>query len=376
MPHWPIVFIAVLLHSLSLSASAWSEAKPISYMGRVDLIDWNGLALRSSSELKPAKDNTYGPYSIIRAFDRRVKTCWSEGVMDSGIGQYILFSVPEGTDALRIANGYQKTRWLFLANNRIKRIVVSLSIGLSIDGEVTERYVPYHIYQYGDPRVITIKDKFGYQDVPFRINWPEIKRGKETILVSFCKKNLWVTPNKIKHTYLAKITIDQVFRGSKYNDTCISEVVPMVTTYPGLKIFKVYTNDTENTIFMDTTHGRRIILDRDPSAVFQIIAKSPENQWVIAIKMPTHIGSSRAETSYFLYNTFLKSKLPSHALGQHVGELYDFEKINENGTICLNYLNLTTMNIDQLDIDTVKQLFIKTRMQGDQKDNKTKGGPE
>ncbi len=178
----------------------------------------------------------------------------------------------------------------------------------------------------------------------------------------------------VSQVYLVKMTIREVFRGAKYNDTCISEIVPVVTPYQKGQILRVYTNKTEDTIFIDTIHRKKVILDRDPSAVFQIIDTTRDKQWVIAIQMPTHPGESRVETSYFLYNTSLGCKLSSQDLGQHVGELYDFD--SGNGTVLLNYLNLKTMNIDQLDVNNAKALCIRARQQAHHKNDKAKGGSE
>jgi hypothetical protein len=146
--------------------------------------------LYASSELID-KNNRYAVKNII---DERPETAWVEGRKDSGINEYINIhfntrvevepnNYEEGLLKIKkigIINGYAKNNTIFKQNNRVKKIRLK---GGSHD------------------QIYTLKDTMDMQYIEF----------DEPILTS-----------------MIKITIFEVYKGSKYDDTCISEILVTV----------------------------------------------------------------------------------------------------------------------------------------------------
>lgn len=135
----------------------------------------------ASSYLGEASGNTaYLPYYI---HDFSYKTSWVEGVEGDGIGEWIEFYFKNSAPATAfvISNGYVKNRKLYLENNRAKKLK------LYINGEV-----------YG---FLNLKDICSEQ----RFEVSPIKFQKD--------KN-----------YVLRFEIIEVYKGTKYDDTVISEI--------------------------------------------------------------------------------------------------------------------------------------------------------
>jgi hypothetical protein len=119
-------------------------------------------------------------HSASLMIDNNLKTAWQEGVSGSGIGEYATFTLESKSKvkSCKIANGYDKTYYLYRRNNRVKRVT------FTFDDGTTETY--------------TLSDTYNaYQMVTFK---------------------------KTHTTKMVKITINSVYRGTYYNDTCISEL--------------------------------------------------------------------------------------------------------------------------------------------------------
>ena len=261
-------------------------------------------------------------------------------------------AVPAATPSLSIANGYQKSLSLYRANNRVKSLRLAMYVGFSREGEVTELFTVYHAQIFEITETIDLQDIFGFQKITLPFDWQKVRTFKDKILARFKgKENIADASMKLDVRYILQFTILDVFKGNRYDDTCISEIKINTVPPAGPAVEKVYINPAENTIYMDTQTAPQIILDRDLDAIFQIIDTSSDRQWVIAIKMPAELDDSRAETTYVLYSTRLKRQVPAKILGSEVGEMYDFAQAGK--TIYLNYLNNKTGQIERLDLNAV-----------------------
>ena len=132
------------------------------------------------------KDSSRIDYSPHRAYDGDVTTAWCVG--NAGLGEWIKFYFRPGPEYLTrvlkgkrnlyrlgIINGLSSSKKLYYENNRIKKM------SAEFDG--------------GQKKIIKFKDGvLDYQDFIFNI------------------RSKWV-----------KLTILEVYNGSKYNDTCICE---------------------------------------------------------------------------------------------------------------------------------------------------------
>ena len=137
--------------------------------------------LYASSEL----EDKNGRYSVKNIIDENTSTAWVEGKENSGINEFITIYIPGHPRVsfglykikkIGIINGYAKNNDIFKQNNRVKKLRL----------------------EYGDHvRTFALKD---------------------TIVMQYLKFNEPVLMKKFK------ITILDVYKGSKYDDTCISEI--------------------------------------------------------------------------------------------------------------------------------------------------------
>ena len=107
-------------------------------------------------------------------------SCWAEGVAGNGEGEWLELNakVPVLLDRLQITNGLAASEALFRANNRIKKL------DLSVNG--------------GEPVAVELPD----QMKPFDIKLPESKDVVRTI----------------------RLTIREVYPGTKHQDTCVTQI--------------------------------------------------------------------------------------------------------------------------------------------------------
>ncbi len=164
-------------------------------------------------------------YSIGNIFDNNIQTCWVEGVPSSGSGllkdkiyvhcdewsilpykeaaeQFMCYMSPfppcsMEITKMRIYNGYGKSEILWKANNRVKKLGIEIygNTGKIVNNDYS------HVYNYR--LEIPLQDK-GWNDVVFSdyLNEDETVNYVQSI-----------------HFYIL-----DTYKGSKYNDTCISEI--------------------------------------------------------------------------------------------------------------------------------------------------------
>lgn len=134
--------------------------------------------ISASSNLASQGNTTYYARNVI---DGNPGTAWIEGASDSGIGEKIFFksSSEQKVSHLQIMNGYCKSEDLYMKNNRVKSIRIVFSDGTSIDRTLSDKYANYDLIVLTEP--------------------------------VFCNEFY--------------IEITDVYRGTHYDDTCISEIV-------------------------------------------------------------------------------------------------------------------------------------------------------
>ncbi|MGG4216919.1 discoidin domain-containing protein [Paenibacillus jamilae] len=129
--------------------------------------------ISASSTLSDQAGNSYAARNIM---DGDASTAWCEGVKGDGIGEWIKidFGSVQELNGFKLINGLAKSSNAFQANNRVKRMKLEFSNGqtMMIDNDF-------------------IRNEF--LDKPI-------------------------------HTSFVKITIEAVERGTKYHDTCMSEI--------------------------------------------------------------------------------------------------------------------------------------------------------
>ena len=133
------------------------------------------VSLNASSSLVEESEN----HVVGNLLDENEQTAWVEGVLGCGVGESIVFDFDKEQlfDGIYIRNGYQKNDDLFYKNSRVKRLRV-------VDNNGQDHY-------------IELNDISGIQMINFK--------------ESFVSDHVTVY-------------IDDVYEGSAYEDTCISEM--------------------------------------------------------------------------------------------------------------------------------------------------------
>lgn len=119
-------------------------------------------------------------HPIANIFDNNISTAWVEGKPGDGIGEWIKigFEPDFELNQINIVNGYAKSKTIYEANNRLKKVKITFPDGKSEEYLLKDNVLDYQVLKLSKP----------------------------------------VTTNSIK------ITIMEIYKGTKYNDTCISEI--------------------------------------------------------------------------------------------------------------------------------------------------------
>jgi hypothetical protein len=147
-------------------------------------------------------------YSPEMLTDGKTSTAWAEGVDGVGIGECVIAHV-DIKRKLKIWIGYGKSKNLFHANCRPKKIKVSLLISHNM-ASLMNGFV-YNDIEVIHQQIIQLNDINGYQEL--LINLPDNE------LLKNVNESLNYPP-----TTLIAIQILSVYEGSKYQDTLISEI--------------------------------------------------------------------------------------------------------------------------------------------------------
>ncbi len=138
-----------------------------------------------------ASSSLKGNYQPDNLFDGDIKKAWCEGAKEHGIGEWIDIAIDDKklVTSIKMANGYMKSKKLYFANSRLKKIK------LQIDND--------------KEKIIAL------DDVPY----PGChKADVDCFLTEIIRFN---SPRLITK---ARITILQVYPGTKYKDNCVSEL--------------------------------------------------------------------------------------------------------------------------------------------------------
>jgi hypothetical protein len=152
-----------------------------------------------------------GKYTYVaeNLLDNRLDTCWCpEG---NGIDEFILMKIPYKSRGIRIINGIAINEKLFIMNNRVRKLYVAF-IGKSdsfLNSGVCDEENNYAIF---------------YQLTPD--SFVELKNQKSPQEIFFEKfENLdWERYDLDENNIYLMIGIIDIYKGTKYNDTCISEI--------------------------------------------------------------------------------------------------------------------------------------------------------
>ncbi|HSV96501.1 MAG TPA: hypothetical protein VLM75_06135 [Spirochaetota bacterium] len=155
-------------------------------------------------------------YSAWSAMDGNYKTAWCEGKQDEGIGE-ILIVKADTRKPVQIWNGLGASDSLYKANNRAQKIRVwALQAGKA--QKAIGQYdigIAYEDITVVGSHEITLKDLNGWQPLPL----PARRRPAFQSVIENGQPAL-----KYEGSTFLAIEILSVYKGTKYNYTCISEI--------------------------------------------------------------------------------------------------------------------------------------------------------
>lgn len=222
--HMRYVFTILIMVSalfLLLSADGASGFAPF------HIIDLNGRFFSASSELEDPGVMELGDYGPRLMFDQDPATGWSEGAPGNGIGEYLIVAAGAGAEHVLIQNGFCRSRELFYKNNRVKQFKVSVLYGFSPLGHVTQSGMIFYCSELVPTFTVDVADTMVEQDIPLDLDWVALheKAARARGLYSEFEKENDISSEVAEEGYFLRLEIADVYPGSKWNDTCISELM-------------------------------------------------------------------------------------------------------------------------------------------------------
>lgn len=216
-----------------------------------DSVDFNLVKLKkiiaeASSFLKePNKPDRF--YAPDKAFDTDRKTAWCEGVNGDGVGEKLTLKIdPIQADGLFILPGYGVNRKIYYQNNRIKDYKITLTLKdnsvVILEGTFEDNLcgnIHRDIEYYKDEEIRTkcIYEVPDYMYKDLELNEKKfhacVKRETE-FMENFCGFDNYhgggtklIFEKKIRQKIKGiNLEIKSVYKGSQYEDSCISEISP------------------------------------------------------------------------------------------------------------------------------------------------------
>jgi len=206
----------LLLPALSLSGPEWK---------RLALMDVGKRLTAATSVLEEEKD--WRRYSPVNLFDGDTGSCWAVG--GGGIGEKVYFVIAHGTKKLSIVNGLAKSKKLFLANNRVKSLRVTVLAGVTWGGQVTEIGPVFDALEYEKSLTVKLEDHGLPQTVPLPLDWGKLAAfGRDAAERLRLRKSddMPADPKELNVRWILSLEIREIYSGRVYNDTCLSEITP------------------------------------------------------------------------------------------------------------------------------------------------------
>ena len=277
----------------------------------------------ASSELDKPAGFTTGRYSPSNLLDRDPRTAWVEGEEGHGEGSYVCIGLgSELKPFVVIANGYQKSHTLFLANNRVKTLKVTLYLGVTDLRKTTQSGFLCDAAAFPVTRKVKLEDREGYQTLPLPFRKDEIEGWRKKMFRDYVlahKKELYKDKaySWLQEFYFVRFEIASVYKGSKYDDTALSDLLFSNSARPAFlpkneKVLVVLESDNEGEILVRTESGHVYTLDsisREEllnGSVLGVADVSPDKKWAVVIETSGGAGRNTEENYKLFYIPLLE----------------------------------------------------------------------
>ncbi len=172
-----------------------------------------------------------GPYSVRNLGDGDPTTCWAEGVKGHGIGEKIHLIVTGCPQALKIINGYGKSPELYAKNGRVKEFKATMLAAFNLPGDVSEVAARYRAKRCGPPQRLEVEDLQVQQTISLKFDWRAVSERARALAAEFerdfskeIEGRRAGCEDKYYQTLVLCLEISEVFPGTRFEDTCLSEM--------------------------------------------------------------------------------------------------------------------------------------------------------
>ncbi|HBE72961.1 MAG TPA: hypothetical protein DDW31_02545 [candidate division Zixibacteria bacterium] len=170
-------------------------------------------------------------YSVRNMGDGDPATCWAEGVPGTGVGEKIYLVVKGKPGRLSMVNGYGKSAALYARNARVKAFRATALAAFNLPGDVSEVATKYHIRKCGPAVKLEARDIQARQGIALPFDWANIEKTAGELAASFDKDfaaqiadRSHGCEDRFYRATILELEIAEVYGGTKYEDTCLSEI--------------------------------------------------------------------------------------------------------------------------------------------------------
>ena len=266
--------------------------------------EWNASSVLESGDTLSASR-----YGAEKALDGDTATSWVEGVPGPGFGESYVLALPSCPKTMGFNNGYAKNRELFLKNFRVKELSVRVYAAVNVDGFATERAVFYDALPLTEAGTIYLADTMEAQQVPLPFDRADIMRGMERFKNSR-EITGWDFPQSremglagsggppLNFRYLIRMEIAAVYRGTRWDDTCIAELWPDYG-----EVASVGESPDGRSLLITTLSGDEVRSYSPGEYLLSVYETSPDNAWALVMREPFYAGEGRVATDYAIIHT-------------------------------------------------------------------------
>jgi hypothetical protein len=203
----------------------------------------------------------------------------------------------------------------------------------------------YIIKKYSDTRNLELTDTFSVQSFPLNIDTADLADFQENSLKD-CHSFKGDIYDKLKSgngtvtftpAVIVKIETEDVYRGSKYDDICMSELFfndRFITNYPDRysPVDSVYIED-DNTVKVDCASEKSVVIVKDTTAVYTGIYHPEHSNWaVLSYVSNDETGKgSRTEELYSLIDLKNRKVIDNTIFNKCTGSFLSSPLIEKDG---------------------------------------------
>ena len=299
----------VLFHMLAILALLPATERQAVQFEQLACRGLLGYYFQSSSELNDPGSHQLGVYGMRTLFDGDRYTGWSEGVDGGGVGEVLWLQVPKGADTLAVINGFARSLNLFQKNNRVQELQVELRYALLPEAMLSELGPVYLSSPTGASTRLRLKDSAQLEVYTLNFDWDEVAAGYERVLAAYpdFADREGLPPYLQERTYLLRLEIRDVYPGTAWDDTCLTEL--RVFNAGALAAAEVYSRDGQlwYTIGKEGGEGNerndsdsRRLIYQERGVAFEPVELGPRGRWLTTIRTPLE-DEGRVATDFRLF---------------------------------------------------------------------------